>query len=133
MKTKLKLGFTRSFMIVRERGKIMGEDKIVICKDILIKIKSRAQTIKLLCKDKALIKEADEILDLLSKELNKDTETVTEKIEQKMRETRKLNPDLNANLYILHRNLVKNKITEENALELFKMYLESEKFDKKIY
>lgn len=120
-------------MILHERGKIMGDDKIVICRDILIKIKSRAQIIKSSCKDKALIKEADQILDLVTKELNKDTETVLEKIEQKMRETRKSNPDLNANLYILHRNLVNNKITEENALELLKMYLESEQFDKKIY
>lgn len=111
----------------------MGEDKIVISKDILIKIKSRAQTIKSLCKDKVLIKEADEILDLVNKELNKDTETVLEKIEQKMKETRNLNPDLNASLYILYRNLMKNKITEEDALALYKAYLESEIFDKKIY
>lgn len=106
---------------------------MVVSKDILIKIKSRAQTIKLLCKDKVLVKEADEILDLISKELNKDTETVLEKIEKKMKETRNVNPDLNANLYILRRNLMKNKITEEDALALYTMYLESEVFDKKIY
>ncbi|MBE6068709.1 MAG: hypothetical protein E7211_13590 [Clostridium lundense] len=111
----------------------MGEDKIVVSKDILIKIRSRAQTIKSLCKDKALVKEADEILDLISKELSKDTETVMEKIQQKMRETKTLNPDLNADLYIVYRNLIKNKITEEDALALYKMYLESEIFDKKIY
>lgn len=111
----------------------MGEDKRVVSKDVLIKIKSRAQTIKSLCKDKALIKEADEILDLINKELNKDAETVMEKIEQKMKETRNVNPDLNASLYILYRNLMKNKITEEDALELYKTYLESEVFDKKIY
>lgn len=111
----------------------MGEDKIVVSKDILIKIKSRAQTIKSLCKDKTLIKEAEEILDLVNKELNKDTETVMEKIERKMRETKGVNPDLNANLYILHRNLTNNKITKEDALALYKMYLDSEIFDKKIY
>ncbi|WP_186429922.1 hypothetical protein [Clostridium sp. BSD9I1] len=111
----------------------MGADKMVVSKDILIKIKSRAQTIKSLCKDKVLVKEADEILDLISKELNKDTETVLEKIEKKMKETRNVNPDLNANLYILRRNLMKNKITEEDALALYTMYLESEVFDKKIY
>lgn len=111
----------------------MQEETIVINKNLLTKIRSRAQTIKLLAKDKDLIKEAEEILDLINKESSKNTESLIERIEQKMRETKNSNPELNANLYIIHRNLVRNKISEQDALVLFEMYLSSEPFEKRIY
>jgi hypothetical protein len=53
-----------------------------------------------------------------------------ELIANKLAETKRKNPDLNATLYMLYWNLKREKISEEEAVELFNQLLKSEKFDK---
>ncbi len=69
---------------------------------------------------------------MLESELNYDNISLKEKISSKMKETKNSDPNMNANLYILYRNLVNGRITEEEALELYNMYIKIEPYDKTI-
>lgn len=106
------------------------EEKVLISKVCIQKIKMGLKTIKLNEKNKNLKKEASEMLDMIDRELSDDSESLEEKILEKMKETKKSDPDMNANLYILYRNLVDNKISEEQALQLYSMYVKIEPYNK---
>lgn len=111
----------------------MSEDKILISKDILTKIQSRAIAIKLASKDRQIIKEAEDILEIINAQLKENSLSLLEKIDKKMKETKLADPELNANLYILYRNLSDGKISEQDADALFELYVKSEPFNKTIY
>lgn len=111
----------------------MVEEKLLVNKDVLIKIQSRAIAIKLMAKDKQIIKEAEDMLEMIDKELKENSLSLLEKIDQKMKETKLTDAELNANLYILYRKLSDNKISEQDAAALFDMYVSSQSFDKTIY
>lgn len=111
----------------------MSEDKINVSEESMNKIKSKAREIKLISKDKQVIKAAEEIIDITAAEIEKNSLDIMQKIEAKMKETKFTNPDLNANLYIVYRNLMDKKITEEDATELYELYSKIEPFDKKTY
>lgn len=53
-----------------------------------------------------------------------------ELIANKLVETKSKNPDLNANLYMLYWNLKREKVSEEEAMELYNLLLKTEKFEK---
>ncbi|KAJ51170.1 hypothetical protein BD780_002376 [Clostridium tetanomorphum] len=109
------------------------EEKLLIHKETLVRIQSRAMAIKFLSKDKQLTKEVEEILELIDKEIKANSMSLIEKIEHKMKETKLTNPEMNANLYILYRKLSDGKISETDASALFELYINTEPFDKKIY
>ncbi|WP_027624852.1 hypothetical protein [Clostridium lundense] len=109
------------------------EDKILISKDILKKIQSRAITIKLVSTDRQITKEAEEILEIINVQLKENSLSLLERIDKKMKETKLSDPELNANLYILYRNLSGGKISEQDADALFELYIKSEPFNKTIY
>lgn len=111
----------------------MGEEKILVNKETLTKIQSRATGIKLISKDKQVIKEAQDILEMIDKELQDNSLSLIEKINKKMKETKLSDPELNANLYILYRKLSDGKISEQDASELFERYVDLQPFDKTIY
>lgn len=111
----------------------MGEEKILVNKETLTKIQSRATAIKLIAKDKQIIKEAQDILEMIDKELDQNSLSLIEKINKKMKETKLSDPELNANLYILYRKLSDGKISEQDAAELFERYVDLQPFDKTIY
>lgn len=107
-------------------------DKLIVSEEIILKIQSRANAIKVLANDKQVLKEAEELLDIIEEILEDNTMTLVEKIEQKMRETKFTDPEMNASLYILHRKLSDGKISPQDAMALFEMYISSESFDKRI-
>lgn len=107
-------------------------DKLVVDEEIVFKIQSRANAIKVLSKDKQVLKEVEELLDIVEKILEDNTMTLSEKIEKKMKETKFTDPEMNASLYILHRKLSDGKISPQDAVALFEMYMSSESFDKRI-
>lgn len=111
----------------------MSDDKISISEESMNKIKSKANEIKLISRDKQVIKIAEEIMSLVSAEIDKNSLNIMQKVELKMKETKFTNPDLNANLYILYRNLMDKKISEEDGEELYEMYSKIEPFDRKTY
>lgn len=103
-----------------------SEEKILISKECIDKIRSGLNTIKVVTKDKNIKKEAEELLRLLEAETSGNELSLDERILKKMRETKNVDPDMNANLYILHRKLVNNQITEQQALQMFEMYIKDE-------
>lgn len=108
------------------------EEKILISKSCIQKIKLGLKTIRLNEKNKNLKKEASQMLDMIEQELTDDSESLEEKILDKMKETKNSDPDMNANLYILYRNLVNDKISQEQALQLYTMYIKIEPYDKTV-
>lgn len=111
----------------------MANEKIKFNLESVDKIKSRVKAIKLMSKDKEISKLANEVIELLEHEIEENSISLMEKIELKMRESKFSDPELNANLYMVYRNLMDDKISEKDAEEMYQLYVKSESFDKKIY
>lgn len=111
----------------------VSNDKISLNMETIKKIKSSVTNIKLLSNDKYVKKEADELLTIIDNELKLGELSIIDMIYEKMKETKRSNPELSADLYILYRKLTDKKITEIEAMELFELNLQMEPFDKKIY
>lgn len=105
-----------------------SNEKILIKKEVIDKMKAGLHTIRLTTKEKSIKKEAEALVKLLEGETNLDGISLEEKILQKMKETKNVDPDMNANLYILHRKLVNGQISEQQALELFQSYVKTDFF-----
>lgn len=110
-----------------------NREKILISKEIIDKIKAGLHTIRLTTKEKSIQKEAATLVKLLEAETNMDSLSLEEKILQKMKETKSTDPDMNANLYILHRKLVNGQISEQQALELFEAYVRTDNMNNGFY
>ncbi len=108
-------------------------EKILIDKECIDKIKSGLNSIKLTSKEKDIKKEAEKLFKLLEEETNLNDLSLEERILQKMKETKSSDPDMNANLYILHRKLVNKQITVQEAMEMFDMYVKIEPYENKLY
>lgn len=110
-----------------------NKEKILINKEIIDKIKAGLHTIRLTSKEKSIQKEAATLVKLLEEEMNLDSLSLEERIVKKMKETKSTDPDMNANLYILHRKLVNGQIGEQQALELFEAYVRTDKMNNGFY
>lgn len=98
------------------------DEKILIKKGDLEKIKTKLKGLKVLVRDKESINTVNEIMELLDNEMKDKNISIKEMIHKRMRETEYSNPELNFKLYILYRKLSDNKISEEEALKIYKMY-----------
>jgi hypothetical protein len=115
-------------------GNTLGnQEKTLIDKEVIDKIKSGLNNIRLITKEKAIKKEAEELINLLRENDNRNILSLEEKIFEKMKETKNSDPDMNANLYILYRKLVNKQISEQQALQLFEMYVKIEPYDNRLY
>ncbi|MCT8976119.1 hypothetical protein N4T77_05855 [Clostridium sp. CX1] len=106
-----------------------SNEKILINKECIDKIKAGMHTIRLTTKEKSIKKEVEALIKLLEDEINLDNLSLEERILKKMKETKSVDPEMNANLYILHRKLVNGQIGEQQALELFEMYVKTDRFN----
>lgn len=111
----------------------MEKKKVPISKDCIDKIILGLKSIKVSTTNKVIIKDIEKLLDLLKKELIEENISLKDRILEKMKETKGTDPDMNANLYILYRNLDNGHITEQQAQELFNTYVKMEFYNKKIY
>lgn len=111
----------------------MEKKKILISKDCIDKIILGLKSIKVSTTNKVIIRDIEKLLNLLKEELNEDDIPLKNRILEKMKETKGIDPDMNANLYILYRNLDNEHITEQQAQELFNAYVKMEYYNKKIY
>lgn len=111
----------------------MEKNKILISKDCIDKLILGLKSIKVSTTNKTLVKDIERLLKLLNDELREDSIPLKDKILDKMKETKGIDPELNANLYILYRNLDNGYINEEQAQELFGAYVKMESYNKKIY
>ncbi|MHC6179365.1 hypothetical protein ACYUJ6_05855 [Clostridium sp. JNZ X4-2] len=107
-------------------------EKILICKNCIDMLISGLKNIKISTKEKFTRKEAERILNFLQEELNRNNVSLKERILEKMKETKSTDPSMNANLYILYRNLDSGQISEQQALELFRMYVKIGPYDRTI-
>ncbi|MBV7272229.1 hypothetical protein JMF89_04555 [Clostridiaceae bacterium UIB06] len=108
-----------------------NDEKILMSQQFIDKLRISLNTIKLTTKDKNIKKESEDLIKLLENELNAEELTVEQKILKRMRETKNVDPDANANLYILHRKLVNKQITEKEALQILEVYVKTENLDTK--
>ncbi len=107
-------------------------EKVFIPKESIDKLISGLKSIRITTREKATRKEVDKLLDLLQEDLNQKNIPLKEQILEKMKESKGVDPNLNANLYILYRNLDSGRITEEQAFELFQMYVRIDPYNKTI-
>ncbi len=110
-----------------------NEKSISLDKESIAKLRAGLNTIKLTSKEKDIVKEATKLFDFLNEQISIASLSLEERILQKMRETKTTDPDMNANLYILHRKLVNGQIDQKQALEMFEMYVKIEPYDTKMY
>ncbi|AYD40693.1 hypothetical protein D4Z93_09175 [Clostridium fermenticellae] len=110
-----------------------NDEKILISKGSINSIISGLSSIKVISQDKGIRKEAEKLLKMLQYEVGINSKSLEDRIREKMKETKSTDPDMNANLYILHRKLVNKQITEEQALKMFETYVKIEPYDKKIF
>lgn len=110
-----------------------NSEKILISKEIVDKVKAGLHTIRLTTREKSIQKEAAVLVKLLEDEIKMDSSSLEEKILKKMKETKSTDPDMNANLYILHRKLVNGQISEQQALELFEAYVRTDSLNNGLY
>jgi len=96
-------------------------EKIFVKKDSLGKILTKLRGLKVMAKDKEMQLTIDQILELLDDELKVKDISVEEMIRDKMDETKISNPEKHLKLYMLYRKLVENKITEEEALNIYEL------------
>ena len=100
----------------------MINKKVLVSEELFSKITSTLKTIKVRSKDKEIVKEVSELLYKLENENKEDTATVAEKIKQKMNEMKSIDPATHADLYMLYRNVMDNRISEDEALRMFEMH-----------
>lgn len=99
------------------------DEYIMLSKDDMEKIKTKLNILKLLNEDLYAKEKVNEILTILDKEENiEKSMTIDEVITAKMMETKKTNPELNANLYILYRKLQDKRIDPIEAMRLYEVY-----------
>jgi len=106
------------------------KEKIIIDMEMLEKIKAGIKEIIILSDNKKVRKKAEELSELLEDKEIMEVKSLYERIKEKMKKTKYSNSELNVNLYLLYRNLVEEKITEEEALDTFEMYMKAEEFNK---
>lgn len=113
----------------------MGEkSKVVIDKLYFDKLISELKSLSTVCGDQYVKEKLIELNKSLSKindEQNKIS--VEERIANKMEEMKGKDSDLNARLYILHQDLKRGKLSEEEALEIFERYVRQKDFDRLVY
>lgn len=109
-----------------------NDEKILISKQCIDRILSGLKTIKINEKNKLIRRQVSDMLNMLDTELNYGNLSLEEKILKKMKETKGSDPDMNANLYILYQNLVNGRISKEQALDRYNLYVKIEPYEKTI-
>jgi DNA-directed RNA polymerase alpha subunit len=111
-----------------------SKSKVVIDMQYFEKVIFEIKTLSVVCIDeqvKVKLKELYESLNKINDEQNKTS--VEEKIANKMEEVRGRDSELNAKLYMLHQDLKKGRLSDDDALEIFERYVRHKNFDRMIY
>lgn len=113
----------------------MADKKIEIEKEVLEKVLLELNEIKNLFPEESLKIKVNNLITILSKASNFDIDdkSLLDIIYEKMREARGKNPELDTKLYMLYRSLSEGKTSEEDARQLFEIYLQMYPYDKIIY
>lgn len=109
------------------------ESKISISSEDFERIRAEINMLSIICNDDVVKKRLIELLNHLNGITNSKDINIEEVIEKKLVETKRTDKELNASLYILHQNLIRGKITEEDAKRLFEDYLRLAEYNKNNY
>lgn len=100
-----------------------NNDKILIDREILEKIKLRLEGLKLMASEKAVKKDLESILKIVTDELDSGNLSFKDILDDKIKESKYANPELNFKLYMLRRKLEDGKISEEDAAKAYDLYV----------
>lgn len=100
-----------------------SSERIAVKKDSLEKMKVKLKMLKVSVEDKSAKSLIVEILEFLDNEIMFEKISVEQMIKDKMIETKVSNPDQHFKLYMLYRKLQDNKITQEEALREYEIYI----------
>lgn len=99
------------------------EEKVLIRKNTIEEIQGKLNRIRLTTGEYSIKSIAEEILNLLEVEFKIEEEPIEEVIRKKMLETKNTNPELHFKFYMLYRKLIDKRITEEDALKTYELYM----------
>lgn len=113
----------------------MAKDSISISSTGFEKIVSEIRTLSIICTDDVVKKRLMELINHLNRISDgaEDIMSIEDIIGKKLEETKRTNKELNADLYILYQNLIRGKISEEKAKQIFEDYLRMEEYNKGNY
>ena len=101
-----------------------NNNQVSIGVDAIERITRELKEISLLCSDTHLEMKIDELQCFVTSILGQGNKFSAEDlIFEKMVEVKHMNPDLHLKLYMLYRNLVSNRISEEDAIASFEILL----------
>lgn len=107
-----------------------NDSKISISSDSFERIKSEIKLLSIICNDDVVKKRLVELLNQMSAITGSKDISLEEIIAEKLAETKRTDKELNANLYILYHNLIRGKISEEDAKRIFEEYLRVAEYNK---
>ncbi|WP_243149494.1 hypothetical protein [Clostridium niameyense] len=113
----------------------MGEEEFIeLDKKTMEKILFDLKEIRIICSDKKIKERIQSIIEFAQSKIYSQMEpSLKELIYNKMKETKKNNPDLSSKLYILYRNLIDEKISEEDAKKIYESYIVMDGFEKIVW
>ncbi|MBK1812930.1 hypothetical protein JHL18_20105 [Clostridium sp. YIM B02505] len=99
------------------------DEYVILTKEDIESIETKLNIIKLLIVDQYAKGKVDEILNIINKEEVVDKKvSIDEIIYDKMNEAKGIDPELNANLYVLYRKLQDKRIDPLEAMRLYEIY-----------
>ena len=90
---------------------------------LIEKIQQELKNIDSICTDYLVNERIHNLLEFIEKETSENKGIFTEMILSKIKETRRTNPELNTDFYLLYRNVIEGKITMKEAQVLYDMYV----------
>lgn len=111
-------------------------DDILVSKQFIENILSKINEIVKISNSTSVNEKLIEIKDYIQGNMTiieHDSEELANLIKIKMKEIKNIDPDLETRYYMLHQDLVNNRITQEKAQDLYKVYSKLQEFEKKIY
>lgn len=90
---------------------------------IIERIQSELREVELMCSQHIIKEKLHKLLDYIDTEIGDNRIILADKIYTKVKETKHISPELNTNFYLLYRNLVNDKITIQEAQNIYDMYV----------
>jgi hypothetical protein len=104
-------------------GGIMGENHFdSMSLKIIEKIQLDLRETELLCSDYLVKEKIHKILEYIEQETTDNKMVLEDLIKEKIKETRGINSELNTSFYFLYRNFLEEKITIQDAKDMYEMY-----------
>ena len=98
-------------------------ENITISKELLETINIKLNSIKLQVDSMEIKKDLNHLIELIEPLLVDSNGSIEEKVYEKMIASRHVNDELYFKLYMLHRKIVDKKVSNDEAIKLFNLYI----------